>query len=230
MHDRTTTPTTSRTTSRTSRTSPTATPVPTPVRPAERGATRDEGRVRTVGRWMVSFTGFPLGGLTAHLVVGPVDGPAAAIVGGLITGVILGAIQWWGLGPARPRPAPWIGATGLGLLAGLTVGAAAVDHGTGIGALAVMGAISGLAVGVAQAVVLRARLGVRVLAWPPVVAGAWALGWTITTAVGVDVDARWTVFGSGGAITVTALTAVLPLVLNRRGPTSGPTTTARSSS
>jgi hypothetical protein len=81
----------------------------------------------------------------------------------------------------------------------------------------VQGAICGLAVGAAQAVVLRARLGRLALAWPPALAAIWALGWTITTLGGIQVDQRFTVFGSFGAITVTALTAVLPLIINRAG-------------
>ena len=46
-------------------------------------------------------------------------------------------------------------------------------------------------------------------------AAIWALGWAITHVVGVQVDEQFTVFGSSGAVVVTALTAVLPLVLNR---------------
>ena len=48
---------------------------------------------------------------------------------------------------------------------------------------------------------------------------AWALGWTITTAVGVEVGEQFTVFGSSGAVTVTALTLVLPYLLNRAAST-----------
>ena len=34
--------------------------------------------VRTVGRWMVSFAGDPLGGYAAYLLVGAVDAPGPA--------------------------------------------------------------------------------------------------------------------------------------------------------
>jgi hypothetical protein len=44
---------------------------------------------------------------------------------------------------------------------------------------------------------------------------AWALGWGVTAAVGVRIEDGWTVFGSTGALVVTALTAVLPLALRR---------------
>jgi hypothetical protein len=53
------------------------------------------------------------------------------------------------------------------------------------------------------------------VAWPPALAAIWAIGWAVTTFIGVHVDLQFTVFGSAGAIVVTALTAVLPLTLNR---------------
>ncbi len=173
-------------------------------------------RVRIAARWLATFTGFPLGGLTASLIVGPVDGVVAAVAGGLVTGAILGAVQSWGLGRGGPGTLRWVAATGLGLMAGLGVSAPLVGYGTSAADLAAQGAICGLAVGAAQAAVLRPRFGRVVLAWPAGLAGAWALGWTITTAIGVQVEDQFTVFGSSGAVTVAALTMVLPLALARR--------------
>ena len=57
---------------------------------------------RTAGRWMLTFVGFPIGGLTASFVAGPVDSAGAALLGGAVTGAILGAVQAWGLGRRRP--------------------------------------------------------------------------------------------------------------------------------
>ena len=175
-------------------------------------------RLRTAARWMVTFTGFPLGGFAAELLVGPVDSITTALIGGLITGVFIGAVQWWGLGSGHGRPAPavWIAATAIGFIVGLGVGAAAVGYGTSLGSLVMQGAICGFAVGIAQALVLRARLGRLALAWPPALAAIWAIGWAVTTSIGVQVDLQFTVFGSAGAIVVTALTVVLPLSLNRQ--------------
>ena len=63
---------------------------------------------------------------------------------------------------------------------------------------------------------LYRRLGARALFWPVLLACAWALGWTVTAAVGVRLeDGGWTVFGSSGAVVVTVLSAALPLVLRR---------------
>ena len=115
--------------------------------------------LRTAARWMVSFLGFPLGGFAATLVVGAVDNLTAALIGGLITGTILGAAQSWAMGRGGPPALQWIAATAIGLTAGFGVGSSVVDYHTSLAALIVQGAISGLAVGIAQALVLRHRLG-----------------------------------------------------------------------
>ena len=179
-------------------------------------ATVTRSSTRTVLRWLVSFTGFPLGGFAAMLFVGPADAVLPALAGGLVTGAVLGAVQAWALRLDRATALAWAAATALGLAAGLALGGSAVSFGTTIGALALQGAVSGAVVGLAQAAVLARRLGAAVSAWPAYVAGVWALGWTLTTAVGVDVERHWTVFGAAGAVTAAVLTAVLPLALERR--------------
>jgi hypothetical protein len=47
-------------------------------------------------------------------------------------------------------------------------------------------------------------------------AGSWALGWTITASAGIDVETHYTVFGASGALVVTAATSVLPILLTHR--------------
>jgi len=182
---------------------------------ASKSAVRSRSRLHPVLRWLPTFAGFPLGGFAAQLLVGPVNGPVAAAAGGLITGLVLGAVQYLGLGGRRPDPVRWIVGTGIGLAIGLLAGAAAVDHRTTLGALVVQGALSGLAVGAAQAVALWPQLGRRAMLWPAMVAASWAAGWAVTTAIGVQVESQFTVFGSAGAIVVAALTSVLPIALQR---------------
>jgi hypothetical protein len=172
-------------------------------------------------RWMPTFVGFPLGGELAKVIVGHVDDPAAALAGGAITGAVLGLVQWFGFRHTGPSAARWIVATTAGFAGGLAAGAAAVDYRTDIGSLATQGAICGAIVGVAQAAVLFGRLGRLALAWPPALAGLWALGWTITTAAGIDVEAQYTVFGSSGALVVTAATSVLAIALDRAAGRAG---------
>ena len=173
------------------------------------------GPIRTAARWMVTFVGFPLGGLTTDLLLGPVDSPVSALLGGLVTGGILGAVQAWGFGRNRPSPARWIAATAVGLMIGLVAATWIVNFGTGVADLAVQGAVCGAAVGTLQAVVLRPLLGRGAFAWPVALSAVWAAGWTITAAAGVQVDQQFAVFGSSGAIVATALTAVLPILINR---------------
>jgi hypothetical protein len=175
---------------------------------------------KTVLRWLPTFLGFPLGGLAAKLIVGHVDAMAPAVAGGALSGAILGTVQWLGMRRTGPSPLRWIVATAAGFAVGLGAGAAAVDYQTDLGSLATQGAICGAAIGVAQAAVLYRRLGRIVLAWPATLAGLWALGWTITSSAGIDVEAQYTVFGSSGAIVVTAATSVLAIVLATASPRS----------
>lgn len=171
---------------------------------------------RTVARWMVSFVGFPLGGLTAMILSGPVDTPLTAIIGGLLTGTVLGAAQALAMRFDRRDLLTWVLATAGGLATGLAVGASVVDFQTGLGDLVVQGAISGLAVGAAQALALARLTGPVAFLWPAYLAAAWAIGWVVTTAVGVQVEEQFTVFGAAGAVTVSLLTAVLPVLLHTR--------------
>jgi len=156
------------------------------------------------GRAALTFAAFPIGGSAARLAVGALDAPAAALVGGLIAGAAIGLGQALGSSGRLPR-ARWTVATSLGMAAGLTAGAAAVDYDTSLGALATMGAITGAGVGAAQSVAWGATLPARARAgWAVLIPALWALGWTITTAIGVDVDLQWVVFGSAGAIVAAA--------------------------
>jgi hypothetical protein len=173
---------------------------------------------RDVTRWAVTFLGYPLAGFVALLVVGRVDSARPAVLGGLLSGAVLGAVQGWGLGRNRPPVAAWIVATAAGFAAGLGLGASLVNYHTNLAALVTQGAITGFATGSAQALVLLPRLGVLVMTWPPALAVIWAAGWAVTTTAGIGVDDQFTVFGSSGALIVTALTLVLPFALNRRNP------------
>ncbi|HEU4524413.1 MAG TPA: hypothetical protein VFR62_05290 [Gemmatimonadales bacterium] len=171
---------------------------------------------RTLLRWMVSFTGYPVGGAVAIVLTGPVDDLRAALAGGLVTGAVLGAIQAWAMGADRPRVTTWTLASALGLMAGLGLGASVVDYRTGLADVALQGALCGLLLGIAQAAVLLPRLGLIALGWPVALAAIWALGWVTSTSIGIRVEEQFTVFGSSGALVATALTGVLPLLLHRR--------------
>jgi hypothetical protein len=157
--------------------------------------------------WTAGFVVFPLSGLTGMLVVGRVDGPAGAPLGGLATGAVLGAGQ--ALASSRRLPLlRWVAATALGMGVGLLVGAHAVGYGTTLAELALMGAVTGAALGAAQALALPPNARRRWL-WAVAVPVLWSLGWVVTTLAGVAVDEQFTVFGATGAVTVTALLGIL---------------------
>ena len=108
--------------------------------------------------WVAVALAFPVAGYIGWTIGGPVDTVAAALVGGALTGAGLGAVQWWAAKGALGRPAAWIGASAAGYAAGLAAGAALVGYDTDLGALALMGLVSGASLGAAQGLVL-ARQG-----------------------------------------------------------------------
>lgn len=169
---------------------------------------------RRWARWVGTFVGFPLAGVTARLVAGDIDALGAAAVGGLAGGAVLGAVQV-GIGgiPAGER-VRWIGATAVGLGFGLSAGAAVVDYGTDTSSLVTMGALSGAAVGLAQAASIPMARVDRVL-WAVATPVLWAGGWWITSQVIVDAERQHAVFGASGALAVSVLAGVLYAVRER---------------
>jgi hypothetical protein len=153
-------------------------------------------------KWLLTALAFPPSGYIAHLIAGRVDSVPAALLNGVIAGGGIGAAQW-ALLRHRGVSVIWVIATAVGLGAGLATGAALVSYETDIGSLATMGAVCGLAVGVAQGATLRNAT--RLLGWAAVNAALWALGWTVTTAGGIDVSQQWAVFGAYGCLTLAFL-------------------------
>ena len=162
--------------------------------------------VRPWYKWLLTALAFPPAGWIAHVVAGRVDSVPAAVLNGVIAGAGIGAAQW-ALLRRRDVSVSWIPATAVGLGAGLAVGAALVSYRTDISSLAVMGAFSGLAVGIAQGAALGNAK--RMLGWIAVNAALFALGWTVTTAGGIDVSQQWAVFGLYGCTTLAILQSTI---------------------
>lgn len=191
-------------------------------------AARRPFRGRDLAWWCASFVGFPVGGVIAEAIIGPIDEIWSAVAAGAVAGSAIGAAQWLALRVSGYEAAAsglfvrwtgllaWTALTGAGLALGLGLGVAIFDYGTSVGDLAILGAVSGLGVGAAQWLLLRDHLGAGFL-WIPGLAVLWALGWTITTSIGVDVESKWAVFGASGALTVTVLSGGLLWVLSRVG-------------
>jgi hypothetical protein len=157
--------------------------------------------------WTLSFLAFPLAGLAGLAAVSSIDSPEAALAGGAVTGAVIGLAQ--GLLSSRRLPVVrWTIASAVGTSVGLAAGGTLVGFGTSLGELVVMGAATGMALGLAQCWVLPRRAAHRWV-WAAAMPAIWAAGWTVTTLFGVDVDRHYTTFGATGALTVSLLTGML---------------------
>jgi hypothetical protein len=175
--------------------------------------------LRTWLIWTAGFLAFPLAGLAGTAVVGRVDSPLAALVGGGVAGLGIGLGQTLA-SRGRLDIRRWVPATVIGMGLGLLLGAVVVDYQTSLPDLALMGALTGLVLGPAQALALPNRTRWR-WAWAAALPALWALGWTTTTLGGIAVDEQFTVFGAYGAITFSALSGLLLLMLLPDRPPAG---------
>jgi hypothetical protein len=176
--------------------------------------------------WTAGFLAFPIAGLAGTAVVGHVDDALAAVIGGAVCGLVIGTGQVL-TSRRRLDSRWWIPATTIGMGAGLLLGSAVVDYQTSLGDLVVMGALTGLLLGVAQTVALPNRTRLR-WAWAAALPALWALGWAVTTVGGIKVEEQFTNFGAYGAITFTALSGILLHYLLPYRPTTDPLPSATS--
>ena len=160
--------------------------------------------------WVAVALAFPIAGYIGWKISGPVDTVEAALIGGALTGAGLGAAQWWAAKGVLGRAVAWISSSAAGYAIGLAAGAALVGYDTDIGALALMGLVSGASLGAAQGLVL-ARQGNRRLgaAWGAAMPVLFALAWVPTTVIGVSVENQFTVFGAAGAVLFMLLSGLL---------------------
>ena len=171
--------------------------------------------------WTAGFVAFIIGGALATAVAGRINDAGSALIGGMVAGAVIGTGQWL-VARRLLDPRTWIPATAVAMSIGLAIGAWVVGYGTSLGELALMGFITGIPLGAAQAYLLRDRLANAWL-WAAAIPLLWALGWTVTTAGGIAVDQQFAVFGAYGAITFMALSGIL---LDRlRAATSPPAPT-----
>ena len=170
---------------------------------------------RRMWLWPVAIlVSFPIGGLIADLVVDGVDSVGAALAAGLIAGAIIGAAEWFAL--RQWVSWLWTLATGVGMTAGLTAGAALVNYGIDRGDLVLMGAVTGVGVGVFQALVLARHRIPGAVWWAVANPPGWALGWFVTSyVITANVDERFPVFGLSGALVFAVLTWLLLAALFR---------------
>ena len=123
--------------------------------------------------------GIPLSGYLGWGVAGHVDGVAPALIGGALTGAGIGFAQWLTLRRSLGLGLEWIAATSAGLAIGLAVGASVVGYETSMSQLAIMGAIQGAFVGIAQGMLLRNKFSL----WPAWIVAMpvfFSIGWVVT--------------------------------------------------
>jgi hypothetical protein len=173
--------------------------------------TRESSFLRTWLIWLAGFLVFPLAGLAGTGVAGRVDRPVAALAGGAVAGLVVGAAQAL-LSRGRLDVRRWAPATAAGMGVGLLLGAATVGYRTSLADLVLMGALTGVVLGIAQAAALP-RSARRRWVWAAAMPVLWALGWTATTLGGIAVDEQFTIFGAYGAVTFSALSGLLLHVL-----------------
>jgi hypothetical protein len=161
-------------------------------------------------RWIIAIVGFPIGGFIGHLIGGPAATVPAALISGLVAGAIIGAGQALALGLLRPQAlAFWAGATGVGVgvaLAGVTAVIGQIDTMTDA---IILGAISGLALGVGQAALLAREHVANAWMWVVASSVAWAVGWAVTSGIGVALASGWPVYGLSGALASQVITGVV---------------------
>lgn len=158
--------------------------------------------------WTAGFLAFPIAGIVATALAGRINDAVSALVGGFAAGAVIGAGQWLVARRDVGDPRTWIPATAVAMGIGLLVGAQLVDYGTSLGDLALMGAITGIPLGAAQAFLLRSHFS-HAWIWGAAMPVLWALGWTVTTVGGIHVENQFAVFGAYGAITFMALSGIL---------------------
>jgi hypothetical protein len=109
--------------------------------------------LRTWLIWTAGFLAFLLAGLAGTAVAGRADDPIAELVGGAVTGLVIGAGQTLA-SRGRLDIRTWVPATAIGMGLGLLLGAVTVGYDTSLADLALMGALTGLVLGPAQALAL----------------------------------------------------------------------------
>ncbi|MCX6021863.1 MAG: hypothetical protein NTZ05_09055 [Chloroflexi bacterium] len=146
---------------------------------------------------------------------GPIETVGAAALGGAVAGGVIGAAQWLVLRKRLPLSSLWAPATAGGMALGMTIAHVLLGDDTTTMPLLLRGLIVGAAIGAAQTPLLRGIL-VTPTAWAAVVTLGWALGWAVSTAIGIDVAAKRAVFGSTGVLTFQLATGLTLAYLLRQ--------------
>lgn len=158
---------------------------------------------RDILLWMLSFLAIPVAGYIGTAIVGRVDNPISALLGGAFVGGSVGLVQAL-LSRRRLSPLRWTAATAVGMSVAVGISTLLVGYATDLGSLAIAGAIAGALLGLAQTSALPTGTRARWL-WIPVTAALWPLAWTVTALAGIHVEQQFIMFGASGAVVYTVL-------------------------
>ncbi len=160
-------------------------------------------------RWVVALVAFPIGGYIGFVVGGPAATVAAASISGLVTGALIGLAQGVAVGLPPRQLAVWTAGTAVALSAALGGMTAVLGQISTSGEAVIVGAVSGSLIGAAQAAFLVHGRASSAAIWVVASAAAWAVGWFVTTSIGVSTATGWPVYGLSGALASQLLTAVV---------------------
>jgi hypothetical protein len=163
-------------------------------------------------KWLAVFLAYPIAGLLGRLIANPADGLPFAFITAAVAGAILGFAQWIALG-RHESAAYWVAATAVGL--GVSFVIVQALGATSSAAAPVIGAMTGVGVGIAQSLVRSDRMPSAAV-WIVTMGVAWCIAWVVTTSIGVQAEAGWPVVGVSGALVAQALTGVVLMTMGRR--------------
>jgi hypothetical protein len=158
--------------------------------------------------WILAVVGFPIGGLLAQTIAGPVSTVPAAVASGLIAGAVIGFCQALALSLRGRKLAAWTGGTAAAAAVALAIVTAAIGQIETAREAVWLGSTSGALIGFVQATLLI-RAGVaHGWVWTVATAIAWGVGWLITSSAGVALEPGWPVYGLSGAVVSQIITGV----------------------
>jgi hypothetical protein len=168
--------------------------------------------MRDYAKWLAVFLAYPIAGFLGRVIANPADGLIFAFLTAAVAGAVLGLAQWLALG-RHVSVARWVGATALGL--GVSFVIVQAFGATTSAAAPVIGAVTGLGVGLAQSLLRADRIPSPAI-WIPTMGVAWAIAWVVTTSIGVQAEAGWPIVGVSGALVAQILTGIVLLAATRR--------------
>ena len=131
------------------------------------------------------------------------------MISGAIAGAIIGLGQGLALKLGSQAFVAWAPATAIGLGLSLAAVTAVIGQITTSPEAAMLGAVSGLVLGIGQAVVLQRHGVPNSWIWVPASGIAWAAGWFVTASAGIALEAGWPVYGISGAIVSQVITGIV---------------------